>query len=1359
MTILAPPAMAARLTEPFAPGADMLWLSLTPTANPAVGLVSAYDFAEHEARFEHRAIPFYVLVAQQDVVADVAVSVDYGPAPGGSVAPGSVTIAVPAGALAGASFALSGGHLGPGGTSGAGVPPGTGVRLLQVRSAPPSASVPDAWRLLVLLGMTARVLWVIGVERDQIRRQLQRVVAQRLLGTASGRSLDYHGSDLGVPRFPPLPYPFDPSTIALYHLDDQPAAGQPEVDQVEDIISRYTPPGNPGTNVGRHAQSRIPGRFGAAFAFRDPNAEIRITSLSGMPVGAADSFTVECFVKPDAGAADGHVLAKHADPANAALAGWALSVGAFGRGIPANPRFLVSDGAHPKILFADQSVSADRFHHLAGVVDRAAGQAWLYLDGVVVASAPIADLGAVTNAEPVQIGRAGSAAFAGLIDEARLSSVARAAFHPVLGEDDDSYRKRLVIFRRWTLPTRANLQELLNEVVGSIAGPSGPVAQPIVVDDTDSTLVVGALPIAVRPVELKSGESISAAGDRRAAEADVCGTAEAETTFDPIFLLSNHDPRLTFASAPARVLNRGEAPPDPRKMQVVLQRRLAAFLDQLGATSGLRVESGFDPRALDLRAVGRAVLLTHETLTLGQLAARANRAGFDFVQYRSDLNQVYASCAPGDYLEILVGSGGTATPANGFDVFPGQTLVLGIQPTLPADASYRWITIAAGAGRGGFLVTTNGVTSLQPTATGASVTLQATTPGSLVVKVEAARYQKTASGTATYAVGLSALADGQTIADDGRTGVDESIASPPEPGDFFGASYRFASYLITYDAAGIDFGTDPNRRRMQSSVAARLDRLRTFLPGTPGNLQVLSAYTPGTADISGVGRGLTLGHTTLTPDQLGALAHAAGFTFVRRQGNQILIRQAPSDLVTVSGNATIDEGGSSALTVSPRSRPHGIAIGASAAYVVSSGTDTLSEVDPPTGAVRRAFKVGWNPVAVALSPDGARAYTADQRGNTVTPIDRAGGNVLPSIPVPAGPVALAHHPTQARLYVACRDANEVAVIDTNAGTVVGTVKVGTPPPAGAPPVGLAVRPDGAEVWVALDTSPQLAVLTTAPFAPSATIALPGPPAAVAFLPDGSRAYATVPSTGQVVVIAVATRTIQAQPHPGAAPTAIAVAPDGSAVFVGDEQGGTQASPVLLVLDPDGTAKLNPTGTAKLAVHVQAGPLTVAADSARVYVANQGADTVSVVDVAEGGLANTWSLGTGLGERLSWTTRLDATAKASLDRTTGPAVTLSATRAGQALVRAVYLNDDHNAPYTFAVRLTPTLEADPSVVIRKDQYDGLMNVLNAFHPIGVEVITRQIRERVIEVREASLNAFPDYTYPNFRSRAPKLRRPS
>ncbi len=81
--------------------------------------------------------------------------------------------------------------------------------------------------------------------------------------------------------------------------------------------------------------------------------------------------------------------------------------------------------------------------------------------------------------------------------------------------------------------------------------------------------------------------------------------------------------------------------------------------------------------------------------------------------------------------------------------------------------------------------------------------------------------------------------------------------------------------------------------------------------------------------------------------------------------------------------------------------------------------------------------------------------------------------------------------------------------------------------------------------------------------------------------------------------------------------------------------------------------------------------------------------------------------------------------------------------------------DHTPPYTFVVRLNPALEASErggaTVVIRKDQYDLVMNVLNELHPVGVEVSTQIIREHVVELGDSLLDVFPGYTFPDFRIR--------
>jgi YVTN family beta-propeller protein len=1339
MTALAAQTMAARLTLPFARGADTATLTLTGSTATGAS-VAAYDFREHNALFGLAPEPRYVLLAMTDAPVRTSVTVDYVvPGPAGTVVPRTTQpLEIPEGTPAGTTFLLD---------LAADEGPSTVLRAIHVTSP---GTVSDAWQITALLGNLSKLLWILGAERNLIREQLKRVAQQRYLSIAVRSSLDLKGSDLSVPRFPPLPYFFDQPTIqfteALYHLDDVPATGQPEVDEVTNVMVLY--PGKaalPGTNAGRMAKSMAPGRFGTAFTFRDPAAQIEVNDDPRLNVSAVDSFTWECFVKPDTllpgpGLGIWHPLRKHADPNDATKPGWALSVGEFGRGLPINARLLLSDGtvANQLTVFADLSLTTARFNHLAAVLDRQAGEARVYVDGVLCTVKPLGALASLLNTEKFRIGNSPTAPYQGVIDEVRLSRTAFATFFPVLGESDDSYRRRLQLFERWTLPTPMNLQELLNEAAGSIGG--DPAA--LVVNDVDTTQISGSLNVAVIPVALPPGTSIDAMGNRRVQEVDVNGIATDELTFDPVFLVTHNDPaRVTYITPPARTLNAGELPPDAHKIQLVLTRPLNRLLDLLGQPGANRlvVRSAFDPRAPDLRAVGRGILLTHTSKQLDQLSALAYQAAFSFVWYRPDLGAVYASVAQGDYVGITVVAGGTAVTSDGFDLRIGETLNLQAVPALPADFTYRWLTIPCGAGRARFMSKTDGN----------AVSLQATAPGALHVKVEVARRQRVASATSDFQVGVIDLADGQSIDDEGNLGVDVSVAGDPD--NFFNPAYLVTSDLVTSVGQRPSYGTDINHRRMQASLDRRLRSLLNLIgaTGAPGSLTVVQAYTLGASGLAGQGRVLVLSHASPLA-RLGALAHAVGFTYVRRQGNQVEVRQAQDDLVSVLGTSSVAEGASIPVSLLPRALPAGVAVSTGKVYVANNGTDTVSEIDGTSGVVLRTFKVGWQPVAVVVSPDSKSLYTADSASNTVTQVVLATG-AIQTVAVSRKPVALVVDPAHPRVFVCCQEDNTLVPIDTNTLTASPAVSIGNQPSS------LAITPDGKEVWVVLAKDQKINVLATATMTSAALIALPEAPQNIVLSSSGVRAYVSFPDAGRLRVLDVAGRTILGQLAAGVMPTALAVTPDDSTLLVLDP--GKPPHPVeqVHVLS---TLAASPFVSAQGTVQVRRQPAGVVADATHAYVTNGGTDDLSVIDFKPGEIGGiaTWRLGSGLGERLTWVVRATTKDKAVLSGTTDPTVTLTGMTAGPIQVRAVNLLLDGADPYTFEVRLKPALEQDPNILIRKDQYDVIMNVLNAFHPAGVEVISRAIRERVIEVRTGLLNAFPAYTHPNFRVPGPSFRRP-
>jgi hypothetical protein len=383
-------------------------------------------------------------------------------------------------------------------------------------------------------------------------------------------------------------------------------------------------------------------------------------------------------------------------------------------------------------------------------------------------------------------------------------------------------------------------------------------------------------------------------------------------------------------------------------MQLVTESRLNRLLALTGlesAIGSLRVESAFDPRANDLRAVGRGLLLTHTTIGLARLAAIAHGAGFSFACHRADLGMVYASCAPGDYIEILA-AGGTAIGS--VDCVVGDTLGLSIRPELPIDALYRWLTITCGTGRA----------TLATPSTGKSASVRITAPGELVIKVDTVRHRRTASATRLLRIGVSDVANNASVG--GSAGV-------PDP--FF-----HVAFLIRHDDSRATYGANPNNRLMQASVAERLTALLNLIQatGAAGALTVRRAFVPGAADLTGVGRGLTLRHASLPPGRLAALAHAAGFTLASHQGADVVISQAQAELADVSGPQVVDEAATVHLVASVKASDLGLRVrltwalapGGQAGGRLSSTTATEVDLRGERAGqvrVRATYSMGDNP--------------------------------------------------------------------------------------------------------------------------------------------------------------------------------------------------------------------------------------------------------------------------------------------------------------------------------------------------------------------------------------------------------------
>jgi hypothetical protein len=926
--------MSRLLTLPYERGAEQLLITLGADGVNGTS-VRAYDFTEYRARYGNDpAEPKYVLFLKTDVGRDpVTIEVDFS----FQGADQTTVFKIPQNSFGNTSFAIP-------------LPAhaNSSLRLLRFRQRPVplAGSGADNFGLLALLGNISKLLWVIGWEKDQIRQHLRDIRQQRQRSHAHDFSLDQLGQDLRVPRFPPREYSFDLDTIALYHLNDNVANGDPVLDET----AKFGGAGHPGINA--NAQSFAIGKFAGGFRFPGPtgNGAITIANHADFDLPAGNDFTAEAFVNADASddPIPRVILNKgQIDPAGTlTAAGWSLMIGSF-RGISNNVRWALSDGNPPVESFADLNIGDGKFHHVAGVVDRVARLARLFVDGVQRATSDISTLAALTNAELIRIGRSATGhSLTGVVDEVRFSGVARAEFQPVLGEGDGPYRRRLGIFERWLLPTRDALEQTVNDLVHI-----NNEVESFVLIESDRPNANASKLIRILPLRLPAGKSIDREGNSLTDEAASSGSANDESDFNPIFLLNHARPGVSYGSDSNNHL-----------MQLPAKACLEELVDLLAAANppilgNLIVERAFDVTAGRLHPVGRALLLSHQNLPLDQLGAMAHRAGFDFVQNLGA--QIYASVAVGEKLEIVVE---TPSPASGVDLFSGQVIRIHLAPqNLPTAGQIKWTLIACGAGRAhlqqyedatlaaavtaaatnitvagpnGFpaaapfkiriedevlrvtaiagntwtvVRAVDGTTAAAyglntqiiladrtPLATRSRLRLVADGPGEITLRVEYTFRRRVVSGLRTIRIGINSLADGVSIAGDGTISGTENSA--------IGIEHEAIDpiYLVTRTVAGVNYGADPNNQRMQIVLERAFNALLETQPGLATGLEVLKAFDPADTGRHKSARALRLAHITVPPDQLGALAHRAGFGFVRRDGAEIYCSVAAGEKIEIA---------------------------------------------------------------------------------------------------------------------------------------------------------------------------------------------------------------------------------------------------------------------------------------------------------------------------------------------------------------------------------------------------------------------------------------------------------------------------
>ena len=290
------------------------------------------------------------------------------------------------------------------------------------------------------------------------------------------------------------------------------------------------------------------------------------------------------------------------------------------------------------------------------------------------------------------------------------------------------------------------------------------------------------------------------------------------------------------------------------------------------------------------------------------------------------------------------------------------------------------------------------------------------------------------------------------------------------------------------------------------------------------------------------------------------------------------------------------------------------------AYITQWFSNQVTVVDTANTSVVTSIEVGMGPFGVAVHPSGSHVYVTNMDDGTVSVIDTARLRTLDAVVrVGTSPSGVAVHPDGSRVYVANQGDGTVSVIETSRigdpdlDPVVATVAVG------AGPLGVAVNPAGTRLYVVNNGSDSVSVIETARIGTSANPVVATPrlddddladerPVGVAVDPSGARVYVTIAGTGSLVVLDATDNTFGTPVYVGTSPCGVAVHPTGSHIYVANG-GSSMAAATVVVLH---SSNLNVITTHPVGRSLYG--IGVTSNGERLVLASQDDDRVYTIDL-------------------------------------------------------------------------------------------------------------------------------------------------
>lgn len=238
--------------------------------------------------------------------------------------------------------------------------------------------------------------------------------------------------------------------------------------------------------------------------------------------------------------------------------------------------------------------------------------------------------------------------------------------------------------------------------------------------------------------------------------------------------------------------------------------------------------------------------------------------------------------------------------------------------------------------------------------------------------------------------------------------------------------------------------------------------------------------------------------------------YPAGDTAHDKAGNSITV----IDLVERSVKATFDLG--------THTGPHGMTLShdGKLLWATSETPQAILEIDTASGKILHVWNTNQvRSHMIVTTPDESKFYVTNTVSGSVSVVNRKSGEVKVLATGP-GTEGIAISPDGKEVWAASRLDGKIEVISTATDSIVATFASG-----GKEPKRLAFTPDGKQVWVTNSRSDQTTVFDAHARELIAALTMSKAPSGIYFSADGRSAYVTNANANQLTFVEVASRKI------------------------------------------------------------------------------------------------------------------------------------------------------------------------------------------------------------------------------------------